>query len=297
MVKNYIRNGILGGLGFLMASGCLATKDYVNEREAMLQDKVSTLEKKISVYDDFFAHCTDNRYDNDARCIDQKVFAKMREGVYRLNNFAIFIDKNDEFSLQNINEGSATGIVLESGHVLTVAHSLELPPLIIRKLEKEMNEIAEKQGRPAGLRYFNMDSSIKDDGGKNHWLIDIKIHRTKDIAISRIKDYDKGKFSHLSVKIGDSDELKPGDKIYMVGDDLGKGIRLREAIVSRKCGLNYKFPNLLDYDFFTVSTDMRSGSSGGPVFAIRDGQPELVGLTSTVEGSIMGINMLKDLQD
>ncbi len=89
----------------------------------------------------------------------------------------------------------------------------------------------------------------------------------KDILILKIKDY-----TFQSIKIGNSDLLKVGQKIYAVGSPLGFENTITEGIIS---GLRYHKGKAKD--FIQISAAISHGSSGG---AIIDNKGELIGIST-----------------
>lgn len=90
-----------------------------------------------------------------------------------------------------------------------------------------------------------------------------------DIALLEVAD--SASFKKFPYKIGNSDDLRPGDFIWVVGNPLGLEDYTLGGDVSK-----------LDYpsnsDWFMIGTSVQSGYSGGAVIAIRDGEYELVGI-------------------
>jgi hypothetical protein len=108
-------------------------------------------------------------------------------------------------------------------------------------------------------------------------LREIKIDFEQDWALFETPEELKGKY--LSPKIGESNELKPGHFLYFIGRSFDDGILLRSGIIEaenfelRDTGLAIK-----KEDVFAMSGGVYPGDSGGPVFALRDGKLELVGI-------------------
>ncbi|MBW3003934.1 S1C family serine protease, partial [Candidatus Woesearchaeota archaeon] len=67
---------------------------------------------------------------------------------------------------------------------------------------------------------------------------------------------------------GSSSELEPGDFLYVVGFPYEFRRQLTHGRISSSYGV-------------ISSADVNPGNSGGPAYALRDGKPELVGLTQT----------------
>lgn len=91
-------------------------------------------------------------------------------------------------------------------------------------------------------------------------------------------------------RIGNSDDLRVGNFIYVVGNPMNFGLNVREGIVSATSvpavilKVDAKAENA-----FMVSNGLNPGDSSSPVVAIRDGQFELVGLS---QGTFVGSQSL-----
>ncbi len=85
------------------------------------------------------------------------------------------------------------------------------------------------------------------------------------------------------VKIGKSDELKPGHFLYLVGSPSNIAMLVRNGIVeaTRVDDIKTVLPKVNPDDAFALSGGIYPGDSGGPVFAVRDGQLELVGIINS----------------
>lgn len=71
------------------------------------------------------------------------------------------------------------------------------------------------------------------------------------------------------IKIGNSDKLKVGTFVYLIGNPGGRGLNIRPGIVS---AIDSTKPEI-----FTISNSVYPGDSGGAVLALRKGRVELVG--------------------
>ena len=135
--------------------------------------------------------------------------------------------------------------------------------------------------------------------GEEHLLRALVRDRNADIALFRLPD--ELQLPSFPYNIGNSDDLKIGNFIYVVGNPLNMGFNVREGIVS-----NLRAPevihttNALPDNTFMVSNGLNPGDSGTPAIAIRDGAFELVGLTQGTFlrgqrlGWILRINAIMD---
>ncbi len=118
--------------------------------------------------------------------------------------------------------------------------------------------------------------------------LDISILRTKKSDYKKIKNYTTyGKF-------GNSSELTPGNWLYAVGYPNMLSNQLVQGIY--KGNDNPHYPN--DDNIYHMSCTVIPGNSGGPVYALRDGVPELVGIARQTHGAQDGgaikINLIKE---
>jgi len=101
-----------------------------------------------------------------------------------------------------------------------------------------------------------------------------------DIAVVRLK----GKVENLpSVKLGDSDAIRPGDWALAIGNPFGLASSVSLGIISAKARQIGAGP----YDDF-IQTDaaINPGNSGGPLFNLRG---EVIGINTAIVGNGSGI--------
>lgn len=94
--------------------------------------------------------------------------------------------------------------------------------------------------------------------------------KTLDVAILELED-SNDYFKKFPYKIGNSDDLRPGDFVWIAGNPLGLEDYVLKGNVSKA-----SYPS--EKDLFMIGCDVQPGYSGGIVIAIRDGEYELVGL-------------------
>lgn len=163
---------------------------------------------------------------------------------------------------------SGTGIVIEKkngkAYILTNNHLTEetIPaglevsePYKWLKLEKTLDRVyVEKEG---GLFVYKVSAK--------------EVASDPDLDIALLEVDDSSAFKKFPYKIGDSDDLRTGDFLWMIGNPLGIEDYTLDGNVSR---LAYDSNS----DWFMIGSDVQPGYSGGAVIAIRDGKYELVGL-------------------
>ena len=172
---------------------------------------------------------------------------KSAEVIYKKTNGAIvriytYYDDNTPFS-----QGS--GVILKNeGWIVTNYHVLGDATILY----------AEHNGK-----LFKMDSVLAVD-------------KIKDVLVLQLskQENDKEFKSIPNLKIGNSDRLKVGQKVYAIGSPYGFENTITEGIIS---GLRTSFSS--EQGFIQISAPISSGSSGG---AIINGRGELIGISTMV---------------
>lgn len=130
----------------------------------------------------------------------------------------------------------------------------------------------------------------------------IGLNEISDIALLEFEDFKS--FKKFPYKIGNSDNLRIGDFVWVVGNPAHIEDYTLKGNISK----------LVDNEKFMIGCDIQPGYSGGAVIAIKDGEYELIGLVSAVMkrpsmyqditedtlgsyGFAIKINIFKDLMD
>lgn len=102
--------------------------------------------------------------------------------------------------------------------------------------------------------------------------------READVSVLEGKSTSEEEYRSFSVAplLGNSDDLAPGQVIYLVGFPFNLTKIYSSGIVLSR-GSPYQSWD--DTNFYTNATS-NPGNSGGPVYALRDGKPELIGIMS-----------------
>ncbi|MFQ5913348.1 MAG: serine protease [Nitrospinota bacterium] len=162
----------------------------------------------------------------------------------------------------------ATGIVIFQRFILTVDHAVTSYELTASVPNGTVVVPAKK---------LRQETRIVLNGQK-HRLHALLRDRDNDIALFRLPG--KLRLPSFPYGIGNSNDLKIGNFIYVVGNPMNMGLNVREGIVS-----NLRAPEIIHAlsavpaNTFMVSNGLNPGDSGAPALAIRDGEFELVGLT------------------
>lgn len=221
---------------------------------------------------------------------NQQLETIIKDGLY--DNHNAFVDES-KYSLEKILE-SVELIGCEVGYTMTYTD----------KDGKIINEdhvarsigsgtVIEKRNGKAYILTNNHVTSIElpdklDDGTvitenykeiyiiKNGILIPNLIRAKKvasdpqlDIALLEVED--SKDFVKFPYKIGNSNDLSPGDFVWVAGNPHGLVDYVLKGNVSKTV---YPYDNKL----FMIGCSVEPGYSGGPVIAIRDGEYELVGV-------------------
>ncbi len=164
---------------------------------------------------------------------------------------------------------SGTGIVIEKkngkAYILTNNHvteektsfNIQIPPSKWFKIEK----------------YAERLYVVKGGEGTSQYLVRAKKVASNprlDVALLEVDD-DARDFKKFPYKIGNSDDLRPGDFTWIIGNPLGLTDYALKGNVS-------KLKSRSNSDWFMIGSDVQAGYSGGAVIAIRDGEYELVGI-------------------
>lgn len=213
----------------------------------------------------------DGKYDNNNHLVSSKVdFQRVKESVVHIVAQTKYkYDGGKEY----IERASVGGIVLAGRYILSVGHGvaedgdieIETPEGVFTHPAEVVSRlffIVDRNKRPAAL------------------LTLLYVIHEKDIALYELPP---GLIlPSFPYEIGDSDELKEGNFVYIIGHPLGSGINIRNGIVSALRWQVGEIPlfNAEKNDFFMLNVGLIPGDSGTPILAIRDGLYELVGITS-----------------
>ena len=95
---------------------------------------------------------------------------------------------------------------------------------------------------------------------------------TTDIALLKVNAGKKV----AALKFGNSDILRPGDPVFIIGNPLGLGSTVTAGIVS---AVDRNTPDSETASFFQIDAALNVGNSGGPVF---DTQGNVVGVSTAL---------------
>ncbi|QQG45298.1 MAG: serine protease [Candidatus Sungiibacteriota bacterium] len=210
-------------------------------------------------------------YDYNNVLLDRREMSIERivESMVAIRTVAEF-RREDGGLLQRDMEG--TGVVLLGKYILTLNHVASIKQIEHRTPFGTLVEPATKVAELTTLQW----------NGKEVPLERALVDEGEDVLIFRVPD--RVRLPSFPYRIGNSDDLRLGNFVYVIGNPMNSGINVREGIVS-----NLRPPGMLGTiarlgSIFMVSNGLNPGDSGTPVVALRDGQFELVGLA---QGTIM----------
>ena len=99
-----------------------------------------------------------------------------------------------------------------------------------------------------------------------------------DVALIKIKDNFKLKNKKV-VEIGNSDELRIGEDVFLVGAPLRLKQSISKGILSGRHTLHNLSDDFVKIEFLQTDAAINSGNSGGPMFNMKG---ELIGITSSI---------------
>lgn len=112
---------------------------------------------------------------------------------------------------------------------------------------------------------------VKGEGESHRFIEAEKLVSDQKLDVALLETDDSSNFTKFPYKIGNSDDLRVGDFIWVIGAPLGLVDYTLEGNISK---VSYSS----NPDWFMIGSDVQKGYSGGAIVAIRDGEYELVGL-------------------
>ncbi len=232
---------------------------------------------------------SDGQYDNHSYLVDSSKMklSRIASSIVKLITRTTF-ESPDGTRMQNELEGS--GVVVAGRYVLTVEHVVTLHGLKIQTPVGILEPPVKKVDEETYIRWE----------GEDHLLRNMYRNKDDDIALFELPaDVTPPSYPYT---VGNSDDLKVGNYVYVVGNPMNLGVNVREGIVSALVAPDQiSFIDAKGENAFMVSNGLVPGDSGTPVIAIRDGKFELVGLSqgtfvgNTRLGWVIRINAIQGL--
>ncbi len=287
-----MRKKLAAGLALLLSSGCMATKDYVNGKVAEAEQKVFELQQELAPYRAKFSECFDGKYDFDSRCMNSLTQDMgIKKGIYPIFSNTV-IDNPKTKAEDKYFFAKGTCVLLKSGYVLTSRHVLDLSS------SKKATELVKKHGKKKSVvlmlnsNSFRLLKTVKM--AENHdlallkptgkvWPLPGKPFFSKEATI-KVKKSDKKKlepFEPIEAELGKSEELQKGNYLYLVGNPFNLGLQKKRAMLS---SIDERVNDIKPAsNIYNIDIRVFPGTSGGPVFAVRDGKLELAGIMKSTD--------------
>ena len=168
------------------------------------------------------------------------------------------------------NQGLGSGVLINNDIILTASH-------VVANADKIMVQFFDGEAVPASVT---------------------RISRIADVAVITLA---RPPSDPHTAHIGDSDEMRIGEDIFVVGAPLGLPYSLSRGIISGKHAEHNYSNDGKSLEFFQTDASINTGNSGGPMFNYRG---EVVGIVSSIltrSGGFEGIgfaatsNVARDL--
>jgi hypothetical protein len=235
-------------------------------------------------------HCNDGQYDRVSCEITRDANQKsLEESVYPVHAYTkLEIDPTapkaakeyfDEI-IERVGQdgmlylGGGSAIALKDNHLLSAKHVFENFERILFLRH--------------GGRYHRVAPTVTNLYiDVNNKLYDVEVEDVatdgRDAVLVKA-DLSKG-MKLQGLPFGKDSQLKPRDTIYVVGNGNTLGIQVKKGFVTRTKpftvagkDVSLKFPYEIPGKRFFMHAAAAPGDSGGAVYALRDGKPELVGI-------------------
>jgi S1-C subfamily serine protease len=145
--------------------------------------------------------------------------------------------------------GQASGVLIsDDGKVLTAAH-------VVQAVDKVFVEFVDGQMVTARV---------------------ISSATNADVALLQLDSVPKGV---APARLGDSDQVEVGDKVFVVGSPYGLSSTLTVGYVSGRAVPRSRLVNMSAWEFFQTDAAINGGNSGGPMFNWKG---EVIGIVSNI---------------
>jgi len=213
----------------------------------------------------------DNQYDYGTSMVVHHDIVGLKSSIATFETVTHFVNEEDP-KIKSEHKMIGTGVVIKGKYILTVEHVVGQDGYYIRGPFGKM--------KLPGWTLEKRVVTLLAHGER----VPLKVlYRNREIDLA-LMELPKGvTATSFPGKIGDSDDLKVGNFVYLVGNPSVAGINVRQGIVSAlQAPSNVSDMNMIAENTFMISTGLVAGDSGTPVVAIRDGKYEIVGLAQGV---------------
>ena len=145
--------------------------------------------------------------------------------------------------------GLGSGVLVsEDGYILTAAH-------VVNDAAEIMVEFFDGQEIPARIE---------------------RLANQADVALIKLQ---KPPANPNVAKIGESDSVKVGDPVFVIGAPMGLSYSLTSGIISARHNMHKMTNSFVAAEFFQTDASINTGNSGGPVFNM---QGEVIAIASAI---------------
>ncbi len=145
--------------------------------------------------------------------------------------------------------GLGSGVLVsEDGYVLTAAH-------VVNDAAEIMVEFIDGQEIPARIE---------------------RLANQADVALIKLQ---KMPTNPNVAKIGESDSVRVGDQVFVIGAPMGLSYSLTSGIISARHNTHKMTNSFVEAEFFQTDASINTGNSGGPVFNM---QGEVIAIASAI---------------
>lgn len=103
-----------------------------------------------------------------------------------------------------------------------------------------------------------------------------RLDKTADVALIELE---RPVTKFPAAKIGDSDKVRVGEDIFIIGNPLGLSFSVSKGIISGKHSEEHNTIEGKTQEFFQTDASINKGNSGGPMFNM---QGEVIGIVSSI---------------
>lgn len=198
--------------------------------------------------------------------ISVAVVAQDLSKVYQqvVNGVVVIETRQNEIVAQNGRKtqvavsGLGTGFLVDNNHIITAAHVVQTAESV-------------------SVRFYNNETIPADV---------ISNYKKADVALLKLKWPPK---EATVLKLGDSDKMKVGERVFVVGSPLGLTYSFSSGYISGRDKSRRMSNSLIKAEYFQTDAAINQGNSGGPMFNVKG---EVIGVVShilTQSGGFEGI--------
>lgn len=242
--------------------------------------------------DNYLGSAIDGKYDNHNLFCDDSL-EKLLDPIFAITSYTEYETVDYHYNAagearevvkKRKYHGLGTGIVVHNNgerlKILTCEHVVS--PIKEKAVYADNKLISEVRNVKSThrLRFFTREVPlvIPPFFGvmKCNFSIDLELaasDKTKDLALleTKLQSHSLIRGIKPPTEWGCSSELKPGDFLYIAGFPYGLPKHLGDGRAASEPSSN-----------ISIYADANPGNSGGPVYALRDGKPELVGIMRAI---------------